>query len=97
MGIPEERIDRLQTLAREATEEGEYDRAREYVRLARRVAERNRVSLPRSFKRFTCDDCDAYLLPGRNARVRLQDGHVVVRCEHCGATARYPYGTPGGT
>lgn len=95
MGIPEERIERLQTLAREATAEGEYDRARAYVRLARRVAERNRVSLPRSFKRFTCDDCDAYLLPGRNARVRLQDGHVVVRCEHCGATARYPYGTRG--
>ena len=95
MGIPEERIERLQALAREAAKADECDRAREYVRLARRVAERNRVSLPRSFKRFTCDECDAYLLPGRNARVRLQDGHVVVRCERCGATARYPYQRQG--
>ncbi|MFB6102818.1 MAG: ribonuclease P protein component 4 [Haloplanus sp.] len=90
MGIAEERIARLQALARDAAAEGDDDRAREYVRLARRIAERNRLTLPRSFRRFTCDACDAYLRPGRNARVRLQDGHVVVRCA-CGATARYPY------
>jgi ribonuclease P protein subunit RPR2 len=90
MSIPAERIDRLVALARAAVAEGEADRAREYVRLARRIAERNRLTLPRSFRRFTCDACDAYLRPGRNARVRLQDGHIVVRCD-CGATARYPY------
>jgi ribonuclease P protein subunit RPR2 len=90
MGIAEERIDRLDTLARAAVREGDEDRAREYVRLARRIAERNRLSLPRQLRRFTCDACDTYLVPGRNARVRLQSGHVVVRCD-CGATARYPY------
>jgi ribonuclease P protein subunit RPR2 len=90
MGIAEERIDRLATLARAAVREGDEDRAREYVRLARRIAERNRLSLPRQLRRFTCDACDTYLVPGRNARVRLQSGHVVVRCD-CGATARYPY------
>lgn len=91
MGIPEERIDRLEALASAATADGEYERAREYVRLARRIAERNRVTLPRTFRRFTCDACDAYLRPGRNARVRLQDGHVVVRCDRCGHIERYPY------
>ena len=91
MGIPEERIERLEALASEATADGEYERAREYVRLARRVAERNRVRLPRTFRRFTCDACDAYLRPGRNARVRLRDGHVSVRCDHCSTIERYPY------
>jgi len=90
MGIAAERIERLEVLARAAVDEGHDDRAREYVRLARRIAERNRLTLPRTFRRFTCDACDTYLRPGRNARVRLQDGHVVVRCD-CGATARYPY------
>ncbi|MFB6159560.1 MAG: ribonuclease P protein component 4 [Haloferacaceae archaeon] len=90
MGIPEERIDRLADLAREAARTRDHERARAYVRLARRIAERNRCELPRRFKRFTCDRCDAYLVPGVNARVRLQSGHVVVRCD-CGATARYPY------
>jgi ribonuclease P protein subunit RPR2 len=80
--IAEERIDRLHALAREAATECHADRARRYVRL------------PRRFRRFTCDRCDAYLRPGKNARVRLQDGHVVVTCD-CGEHARYPYETGG--
>lgn len=90
MTIAEERIDRLHALAREAASEGLTDRAREYVRLARRIAERNRLPLPRRLRRFTCDRCDRYLRPGEDARVRLRDGHVVVTCD-CGHQARYPY------
>lgn len=90
MSIARERIDRLEALAKEAATAGEDDRAREYVALARRIAERNRLRFPRSFERATCDRCDRYLRPARNARVRLQDGHVVVTCE-CGAHHRYPY------
>ncbi|WP_435125506.1 ribonuclease P protein component 4 [Halobaculum sp. D14] len=89
--IAEERIDRLAELSREAVKGGEPERAKEYVRLARRLAERHRCGVPRRFERFTCDRCDAFLVPGRNCRVRLQEGsHVVIRCG-CGATARYPY------
>ena len=89
--IAAERIDRLHELAKEAAADGDRELAREYVQLARRIGERNRLRLPREFTRSTCDACDAYLRPGANARVRLQDGHVVVRCQECGATARYPY------
>jgi ribonuclease P protein subunit RPR2 len=88
--VAEERIERLHALAREAAADGDDERARSYVRRARRVAERNRLPLPCRFRRFTCDRCDAYLRPGKNARVRLQDGHVVVTCD-CGEQARYPY------
>lgn len=88
--IARERIDRLHELAERAAREDRQDRAREYVRLARRLAERNRLSLPTRFDRFTCAACDAYLLPGRNARVRTRGGHVVVTCD-CGAQARYTY------
>ena len=90
MRLAEERIERLHGLAREAARAGEVERAREYVRLARRLSERNRVRLPREFRRFTCDACDRYLIPGRNARVRTRGGHVVVTCD-CGEQARYPY------
>jgi ribonuclease P protein subunit RPR2 len=90
VSIAAERIERLQTLAREAAAAGEHERARRYVRRARRIAERNRLDLPRAFVRFTCDRCDAYLRPGQNARVRLQDGHVVITCD-CGEHERYPY------
>jgi len=66
MGIPSERIDRLFALAREAVVDDEYDdRAREYVALARRIAERNRCGVPAEFSRKTCDDCDVYLPTGK--------------------------------
>ncbi|RBI64378.1 ribonuclease P [halophilic archaeon] len=90
MTIAEERIERLASLARDAAADCYDDRARTYVRRTRRIAERNRLSLPREFDRFTCYACDAYLRPGKNARVRTQDGHVVVTCD-CGNQSRYPY------
>jgi ribonuclease P protein subunit RPR2 len=90
VSVAEERIERLHELARQAAREGDDDLARRYVRRARRVAERNRLSLPKRFKRFTCDACDTYWIPGRNARVRTQDGHVVITCD-CGEQARFPY------
>lgn len=90
MTVASERIERLEELAREAVREGHEDRAREYVRRAKRIAERNRIRLPRHFVRSTCDGCDVSLVPGINARVRLQTGHVVVTCD-CGVQHRYPY------
>jgi ribonuclease P protein subunit RPR2 len=88
--IARERIDRLAGLARDAVRDGNPDRARVYVRRARRVAERHRLRLPRQFARSTCDNCDLFLISGVNARSRTQSGHVVVTCE-CGAQSRYPY------
>ena len=90
MSVAEERIERLAELAREAARSGSDDLARRYVRRARRVAERNRLPLPKRLRRFSCDRCDAYLSSGRNARVRTRKGHVVITCE-CGEHARYPY------
>ncbi|MFB6085804.1 MAG: ribonuclease P protein component 4 [Halodesulfurarchaeum sp.] len=90
MSIPAERIERLADLAHQAARAGKMDRARRYVRLARRIAERNRLSLPTRLDRFTCDSCDTYLIPGRNARVRTRHGHVVITCS-CGSQDRYPY------
>lgn len=90
MSVAAQRIERLHELARAAARAGDDDLARRYVRRARRVAERNRLPLPKQFKRFTCDVCDTYLVPGRNARVRTRDGHIVITCD-CGAQARYPY------
>ncbi|MEF8774386.1 MAG: ribonuclease P [Halobacteriales archaeon] len=90
MSLAERRLRRLQDLAAEAAGDSDDCRARKYVRRARRVAERHRLSLPREFRRRTCDGCDRYLRPGENARYRLQDGHVVVTCE-CGNQKRIPY------
>ena len=90
MTVAERRFDRLHDVAASAAAEGDDERAREYVRLARRLAERHRLRVPEPFRRSTCDACDAYLRPDANARVRTRDGHVAVTCD-CGHVSRYPY------
>jgi len=90
VSIAAERVERLAALAERAVREGDPELARERVRVARRIGERHRLDLPTRFKRFTCDACDAWLVPGRNCRVRTRDGHVVYACD-CGELARYPY------
>jgi ribonuclease P protein subunit RPR2 len=82
-----QRIRRLIELAGPA----EAERARRYVRLARRIGMRYQVSLPREVRRRVCRECDALLVPGRTARVRTTDGRVSVTCLACGTVKRYPY------
>ncbi len=93
MSVARERIERLFELADEVHDENP-ERAKRYIERAREIATSNRIRLPAHLKRRFCDSCGAYLVPGKNARVRLrsEDGHVVVRCEECGATERYGYG-----
>jgi len=90
MTVADGRLERLHDVAAAAAAAGDAERAREHVRLARRLAERHRLRLPVAFRRSTCDACDAYLRPGANARVRTRAGHVAVTCD-CGHVSRYPY------
>jgi len=93
VSVARERIERLFELADEVHDENP-ERAERYVERAREIAQKERVRMPSHLKRRFCDSCGAYLVPGKNARVRLrpEKEHVVVRCEDCGATARYGYG-----
>ena len=77
-----------------------FDRAREFfpenpalsdrcVDLARRIAMRQRVRIPRELRRRFCRRCSAYLVPGVNQRVRVHRGKVVTTCLRCSALRRY--------
>jgi ribonuclease P protein subunit RPR2 len=72
-------VERLFALAKDAKQE----LADRYVLLARRMAERNRVSL-RAHNREHCRKCCAYFT-GKTLRVRMRPGSIVytcLRCEH---------------
>jgi len=87
-GIARERMDRLAELA---AAEADASLARRYVRMARKISTRHRVRLPWRLRRFACRGCNAYLVPGRNCRVRLKNRRVTVTCLECGRVRRYPY------
>jgi ribonuclease P protein subunit RPR2 len=77
-----------------------FDRAREFfpedprasdrcVDLARRIAMRQRVRIPRELRRRFCRRCSAYFVPGSTLRVRVRHGTVVTTCLRCSAHRRY--------
>jgi ribonuclease P protein subunit RPR2 len=66
-------------------------RSNRYVKLARRIAMRYRVRMPRELKRQMCKHCHAYLVQGVTARTRLQDARITTTCLCCGKQMRLPY------
>ncbi len=88
--IAKERIDILFTLA-ERVFPHEPELANRYVEIALAVQQKARIRMPRKWKRRYCKRCHSFLVPGVNARVRLRNGRVVIKCLECGHIMRYPY------
>jgi ribonuclease P protein subunit RPR2 len=65
------------------------ERSNRYVELARKIAMRQRIRIDRVFRRRYCHHCSAFLVPGRNMRVRVSRGNVVVTCQSCNKKMRY--------
>ncbi|MEX2680871.1 MAG: ribonuclease P protein component 4 [Candidatus Sigynarchaeota archaeon] len=72
--------------------------ANRYVHIARKIAMKVRMPLDPQATRKICKKCNAFLLEGTTARVRLQgkgkNAHVVVTCLQCGNVKRYHYKRP---
>jgi ribonuclease P protein subunit RPR2 len=68
------------------------ERSERYVVLARKIAMKARISLPRELKRHFCRHCGAYLNTGATSRVRLRNQFVLVTCLHCKSQQKFPYG-----
>lgn len=86
--IAGERIEILFSRAHEVRDDPEL--AKRYVYLAREIAMRQRMRLPKSCRRKFCRSCGSYFVPGENLRVRVLRGKVIYTCGVCGAVKRYP-------
>lgn len=93
--IAKERICLLFSRARDAFRDHP-ERSDRYVALARRIAMRQRVRIDREFRRRFCHHCHSFLVPGRNMRVRVHRGNVVVTCGICNRKMRYRVVRPDG-
>jgi len=87
-----QRIRILFRLAREMIHE-DPSLAQRYVDIARRIAMKTKVRLPREYRRMVCRHCKSFILPGVNCRVRIKprrEPHVVITCLNCGGHMRIP-------
>lgn len=62
-----------------------------YAKLCRKIAMKHKLRLPPEIKRKICKGCDAFLVPGKTARIRTQRGHVVIYCTSCKRISRIGY------
>lgn len=83
-----ERVSTLVELSREAVKEGQSERARRYVQLARAICGKAQTEMPGDFR--YCSRCLLPLVPGINCQVRLTGSKIVSVCE-CGTVWRMPY------
>lgn len=87
--IAKERMSKLLDLSVSAVKNGDDERAKRYVSIARRIGQKTRVPMPEGTK--ICKKCDLPLIPGQNCRTRIGDGKVKITCSSCGEIKRMPY------
>lgn len=85
--IAERRIRKLLELA-EKTKLENYELAKRYVELARKIAMKYRVKIPKELRTF-CRKCH-YPYRHDRVRVRVRKRRVIVTCLNCGYVRRFP-------
>jgi ribonuclease P protein subunit RPR2 len=87
-----QRIHSLFRLAKEKIRE-EPQLAQRYAEVARKIAMRAKLRLPKEYRRMICRHCKSFIYPGVNCRVRVQqkrEPHIVITCLICGKIMRIP-------
>ena len=84
--------ERIKKLFEEADKVFDKDKnlANRYVKLARKIAMKLNLRIPRGYKRRFCKHCYSYLKPGKNLRVRTKNNKVVYYCLECKKFMRFP-------
>jgi len=88
-----ESINYLLKEAEKAAKRREYELSKRYVFLAKRTGMKYNVRIPGDLKRKICKNCLVFLIPGKNAKVRIlsKKKRVVVTCLLCNHVRRFPY------
>lgn len=84
--VAKERVEKLFEQAEKATSQ---KLANRYVELARKIAMKVNLRMPRNYKRKFCKHCYSYFR-GKNYRVRTKDGKVIYYCFNCKKYTRIP-------
>ena len=91
------RIQKLFLLAEKKAFLGDFNLANRYIQIARELSMRYLVSIPIEFKRRFCKHCYHYLQTGKNCRIRIHRGRLIIYCNNCKKFTRIPLKDKGFT
>ncbi|MEM4662453.1 MAG: ribonuclease P [Candidatus Diapherotrites archaeon] len=64
------------------------DRSKRYVELARKIAMRHNIKFDVKLKKKFCKKCGAYLVIGKNAKIRVSGRLLKITCCECNFTRK---------
>ena len=68
----------------------EPQRAHTYVELARKLAMKAKLRMPRIYKRQYCTHCYKFIRTGTNATIRIHLSKIIISCKECKKFTRIP-------
>jgi|SRR3989344_1444091 len=89
--VKDEALEKIRILFNEAREQFNKNPSLSdrYIYLARKIAMRFNIRMPRELKRRFCKHCYSYLVPNKNCRVRIHKSRVVYYCFNCKKFMRF--------
>jgi ribonuclease P protein subunit RPR2 len=57
--------------------------ANRYVTLARKIAMKVKIRIPKELKRKFCKHCSKFLILGENSQQRIRNGKIIISCFQC--------------
>ncbi len=92
-------LERIKILFQEAARQfkSHPERSHRYITLARKIAMKAKVKIPKNLKRKFCLHCYKFLQPGVNCRVRTKNKKLVYYCFSCKRFMRIPLITRNGS
>lgn len=80
----------IKELFRQA-ESADKKHADRYVEIALKISTKTKTPVPKELKRRYCKNCNVYLVPDKNCRIRLSKGKIVYYCLECKHFRRFSY------
>lgn len=89
-------LERIDILFKEAKRAMKLKRpllAKRYVELARKIGMRCNVKIPSKYKTKFCKKCNAYLIPSRNCKIKIDSKKhlILITCFECGNIKSFRY------
>lgn len=64
--------------------------SKRYIELSKKISTKYRTKIPKEYKKQHCKKCNNYLMPGKNATVRINNGKITYHCKECNHISRMP-------
>lgn len=81
--------ERIELLFEEAEKTEDEKLKNRYVELARKIAMKYNVKIPKPLKRRFCKYCYNFFIPGKNVQIKTKNKYLMIKCLNCRKIMRF--------